>query len=133
LADQNSGTHATDNMTNLKINTCPQTIFMHPASETEVEKVVRNLRGKCSSGFDDVTDSIVKKCVQFIKKPIADICNASFASGVFPEKLKTAKIKPLHKKGNTAEARNYRPIFLLSVFSKIVEKLMYNRLMVFIF
>jgi hypothetical protein len=36
--------------------------------------------------------------VQFIKKPLADICNASFASGVFPEKLKIAIIKPLHKK-----------------------------------
>jgi hypothetical protein len=62
LADQISGTHATYNTTNLKINTCPRTIFINPVSETEIEKVVRNLEGKCSSGFDDVTDSIVKKC-----------------------------------------------------------------------
>jgi hypothetical protein len=132
LADQNSGTHANYNMTNLKINTCPQTIFINPVSETEVEKVVRNLKGKCSSGFDNVMDSIVKKCVQFIKKPLADICNASFVSVVFPEKLKIAIIKPLHKKGNTEEARNYRPISLLSVFSKTVEKLIYSTLMAFI-
>jgi hypothetical protein len=132
LADQNSGTHATYNMTNLKINTCPQTIFINPVSENEVENVVMNLKGKCSSGFDDVTDSIVKKCVQFIKKPLADICNASFASGIFPEILKIEIKKPLHKKGNTEEAQNYRPISLLSVFSKIVEKLMYTRLMSFI-
>jgi len=46
--------------------------------------VVKNLTGKCSSGFDDVTDAIVKKCVPFIKKPLADIqgvpggmCNTS--------------------------------------------------------
>jgi hypothetical protein len=58
LADQNSETHATCNMTNLKINLCPQTIFINPVSETEVEKVVKNLKGKCSSGFDDVTDSM---------------------------------------------------------------------------
>jgi hypothetical protein len=57
-----------------------------------VERVVKNLKGKCSSGFNDVTDSIVKKCVHFIKKPLADIYNASFASGVFPEKLKIAII-----------------------------------------
>jgi hypothetical protein len=131
LADQISGTHATYNMTNLKINTCPQTIFINPVSETEVEKVVRNLKGKCSSGFDDVTDCIVKKCVQFIKKPLADVCNASFASGVFPEKLKIAIIKPLHKKGNTKQKKNIDP-YPLSVFSKIVEKLMYSRLMAFI-
>jgi hypothetical protein len=70
--------------------------------------------------------------VQFIKKPLADICNASFASGIFPDRLKIAIVKPLHKKGNTGEVQNYRPISLLSVFSKTVEKLVYNRLMSFI-
>jgi hypothetical protein len=120
LTDQNSGMHATYNMTNLKINTCPQTIFINPVSENKVEKVVKNLKGKCSSGFDDVTDSIVKKCIQFIKKPLADICNASFALGIFLDRLKIAKVKPLYKKGNTGETQNYRPISLLSDFSKII-------------
>jgi len=64
------------------------TMFINPVSENEVEKVVKNLKGKCASGFDSVTESIVKKCVQFIKKPLANICNTSFASGIFPEILK---------------------------------------------
>ena len=46
--------------------------------------------------------------------------------------LKIAIVKPLHKKGDTREIQNYRPISLLSVFSKIIEKLMYRRLMSFI-
>ena len=75
---------------------------------------------------------IVKKCVQFIKKPLADICNTSFASGIFPEMLKIAIEKPLHKKGNTGEVQNCRPISLLSVFSNIVEKLTYSILMSFV-
>jgi hypothetical protein len=70
--------------------------------------------------------------VQFIKKPLADICNASFASDIFPKTLNIAIIKPLHKKGNTQEVQNYRPISLLSVFSKTVEKLMYSGLMAYI-
>jgi hypothetical protein len=119
-------------MTDLKINTCPQTIFIILVSENEVQKVVKNLTVKCSSGFDDVTDAIVKKCVQFIKKPLADICNAVFASGIFPDRLKIAIVKSLHIKGNTREVQNYTPISLLSVFTKIVEKLMYNRFMSFI-
>ena len=98
LTDQNSGTQATYNMMNLKINTCPQTIFINTVSENSVEKVAKNLKGKFSSGCDD---SIVKKCIQSIKKPLADICNASFASGIFPDRLKIAKGKPLYKKGNT--------------------------------
>jgi hypothetical protein len=52
--------------------------------------------------------------VQFIKKPLADVCNASFASGIFPEILKIAIIKPLHKKGNTGEVQNYRPSYQFS-------------------
>jgi len=119
-------------ITNLKINTCPQTMFINPVSENEVGKVVKNLTGKCLSGFDGVMDFIVKKCVPFIKKPLANICNTSFALGIFPEIQKVAIAKPLHKKGNTGEVQNYRPISLLSLFSKIVEKLMYSRLMLFV-
>ena len=99
LADQNRGTLTTYNMTTFKTNTCPQTIFINPVSENEVEKVIKNLKGKHSSGFDDVTDSIVKKCVQFVKTPLADICNASFTSGIFPEMLKIAIVKPSIKRG----------------------------------
>ena len=75
-------------------------MFINPVSENKIEKVVENLKGKCSSGFDGVTDSIVKKCVQFIKKPLADICSTSLTSGIFPEILKITIVKPLHK-GNT--------------------------------
>ena len=104
--------------TNLKINICPQTIFINPVSENEIVKVLKKVKGKCMSWFDDVTEFIVKKCVQFIKKPLTDICNASFVLGTFPDRLKIAIIKPLHKKGNTEEVQNYRPISLLSVFQK---------------
>ena len=69
-------------------------MFINPVSENQVEKVVKNLRGKCSSGFDGVTDCIVKECVQFIKNPLADICIISFASDIFSEILKTAIVKP---------------------------------------
>jgi hypothetical protein len=81
--------------------------------------MVKNLKWKCSSGFDDVTDSIVKKCMQFIKKPLTDICNASFAYGILADILKIATLKPLHKKGNTGEVHNYRPISLLSIFQRL--------------
>jgi hypothetical protein len=67
---------------------------MNPVTENEVEKVIQNLKGKRSSGFDDVPDSTVKKCVQFIKRPLTDICNASFETGIFPDRLKIAIVKP---------------------------------------
>ena len=131
VSGHNKGTHTVQNMSSLKINSCAQTMYITPVSESEIEKVIKNLKGKSSSGFDGVTEFIVKKCVQFIKKPLADICNSSFASGTFPEILKVAIVQPLHKKGDTGEVQNYRPISLLSVFSKIIEKLMYSRLLSF--
>jgi len=132
LTDHNSGTHTTYNMTHLEIDTCPQTMLINRVSENEIKKVVKSLKGKCSSRFDGVTDSIVKKCVQFIKKPLADMCNTSFVSGIFPEILKIAIVKPLHKKRNKGEVQSYRPTSLLSVFSNIVEQLMYIRFASFV-
>ena len=58
--------------------------------------------------------------------------NQSFQCGIFPDKLKIAKVISLFKKGNPELPSNYRPISLLSIFSKIFEKLMYRRLYKFL-
>ena len=58
--------------------------------------------------------------------------NLSFSSGIFPDKLKIAKILPVFLKGLKLECSNYRPISLLSNLDKIVEKLMHKRLMEFL-
>ena len=58
--------------------------------------------------------------------------NRSFSSGIFPDLLKIVKVVPIHKGGSTQEMNNYRPISLLSIFDKIIEKLMHNRLYSFL-
>ena len=63
-----------------------------------------------------------------ILEPLVHIHNLSFSSGVVPDKLKVAKIVPVFKKGDPSIPGNYRPISLLSVFDKLLEKLMYSRL-----
>ena len=57
--------------------------------------------------------------------------NLSVLNGVFPSRLKRAKIVPIYKDNDVFEPKNYRPISLLSNFSKIFEKLMYKRLKIF--
>ena len=59
---------------------------------------------------------------------LAVLINESFLTGVFPDKLKIAKVIVLHKKGATDSPSNYRPISLLSIFSKIFEIIMHKRL-----
>ena len=56
------------------------------------------------------------------------LINESFLTGIFPDKLKIAKVIAIHKKGATDDPSNYRPISLLSVFSKIFDKIMHKRL-----
>ena len=60
--------------------------------------------------------------------PYLYICNAALKDGVFPDRLKYATVKPVYKKGSKQDLSNYRPISLLPVFSKVLEKIIYVRL-----
>lgn len=71
-------------------------------------------------------------CADHVVSPLTYLLNLSFQFGYFPKELKLAVIIPLHKKGETAEVSNYRPIALLSVFSKIFEKSFKRRLVAFL-
>jgi len=72
---------------------------------------------------------ILKISAPFINSPLSDIFNKSMLSGTFPTRLKYAIVKLLLKKGNKANAANYRPISLLTSFSKVLEKMIYDRLL----
>jgi hypothetical protein len=76
--------------------------------------------------------TIIKQIIYYIVKPFAHICNSSFINGVFPNKMKIAKVIPIFKKEDNSLFTNYRPISLLPQFSKILEKLFNNRLDAFI-
>ena len=60
--------------------------------------------------------------------PLTHFCDLSLTQGYFPQELKLAKIIPLYKGNDPSYFNNYRPISLLSVFSKVMEKVMYGRL-----
>ena len=64
--------------------------------------------------------------------PLAYIINRSFSTGVFPKLMKIVKVIPMHKGGSTQVVNNYRPISLLSIFDKIIEKIMHKHLFAFL-
>ena len=79
-------------------------------------------------GYDDICVKPMVHTLVEIIHPIVHLCNLSLSQGCFPEELKIAEIIPLFKTGETTYFNNYRPISLLPVFSKIFERIMYNRL-----
>jgi hypothetical protein len=107
-------------------------MFASPVNETEVENVVKMLKGKTSARFDEIPEFLVKRCINFFKVPLTHVFNLSLKFGIIPELMKIAKIRPLFKKGDKLEIHNYRPISVLSVFSKILEKIMCHRLLSFL-
>ena len=65
-------------------------------------------------------------------EPLAHICNTSLMNGIFPDRMKIARVIPIFKNGDVKEFSNYRPASILPQFSKILEKVFHNRLMSFI-
>ena len=63
---------------------------------------------------------------------MCNIFNASIEKGIFPSALKIAKVLPIFKNGNKALLNNYRPVSILSIFSKMLEKIIYDKLISFI-
>jgi Notch-like protein len=89
------------------------------ASTCEIRKIIKTLKSKNSSGYDEITSRIIKVSETCIISPLTYICNAALRSGIFPDRLKYAIVKPVYKKGNRQDISNYRPISLLTTFSKI--------------
>lgn len=108
------------------------TMYLYPFSEPEMLKVFDKIKKKFTSGPDGIPANIIKLCQLELVKPITHLINCSFEQGVFPELLKTSKIKPFHKKGNLLNITNYRPITLSSGFSKLFEYAILNRIENFI-
>ena len=72
---------------------------MRPVDEEEVITTVTGCTKKRSSDFEDISMDTVVKVVSVICKPLAHICNISFRTGVFPSRMKIAKVIPMFKSG----------------------------------
>ena len=97
-------------------NPCSDVLNFKPVEEADVIKIIDNLSSKNSYGIDKITTKLLKTITPYITKSIAVIIYQSLASGVFPDKLKIAKIVPIFKKNDPTLLDNYRPISLLPVF-----------------
>ena len=85
-----------------------------------------------STGLDNIPARFLKDCAFYIKKPIMSIVNKSITTDIVPDDFKMARVKPLFKKGNSLEVGNYRPVSILCIVSKILEKCVHVQLLEFL-
>jgi hypothetical protein len=103
-------------------------IIWHYASIQEIDNIIRSFKTKNSTGYDEISIRTLRYSLPYIISPLTYICNATLNHGLFPDRLKYASVIPIHKKGDSQNINNYRPISLLTVFSKVFEKMIYVRL-----
>ena len=97
-------------------------------SNYKIGKIIKSPKSKNTSGYHKISNRNIKLISPFIVSPLTHICNAALSSAVFPDRLKYAIAKPIFKEGSKQDISNYRPISLLTSFSKVLEKFIYNRL-----
>lgn len=103
----------------MKVN--GSTMFFFPTTTYEVHKYIQNLKNKTTKDYYGIDTRLVKRVAPSILEPLTNIINTCLVQGIFPDRMKIAKVTPIHKKGDIQDPSNYRPISVLPVFSKILE------------
>ena len=94
----------------------------------EFENAFKSLQRNKACGIDNINSNIIIDVYDEIKQPLFQVFKTSIDNGIFPDSLKIAKVSPIFKSGDSSLLGNYRPISVLPVFSKILERILYNRL-----
>ena len=96
-------------------------------SFNEFDIAFKSLKRNKAKGIDDINGNIIIDIYDVIKNILFRVFKASIGQGIFPTNLKIAKVTPVFKSGEKSNVSNYRPISILPVFSKVLERIMYNR------
>lgn len=110
------------------LNPTPQfCMYMYPTNITEVTSYLHALNTN-TPGYDEISPIILKSASASLAFPLTHVINLSLKTGIFPDHLKKAKVIPIFKSGDRNNINSYRPISILSAFSKIYEKVIATRL-----
>ena len=100
--------------------------------EGELLKIIRALNINKAHGHDDISIRMIKICDKSLIKPLTFLFKTSLRSSHYPDIWKKSNIIPVHKKNDKRLVNNYRPISLLPVFGKIFEKIIFNKIYMFL-
>ncbi|MFZ2538897.1 MAG: reverse transcriptase family protein, partial [Oscillospiraceae bacterium] len=109
-------------------NEIKDSLYIAPSTNDDIISIVKQFKNKTSFGWDGIPMTVIKETINLVVDPLNHIFNLSINQGCFPSEMKIAKVIPIYKCEARDEFANYRPISLLPTFSKILEKLIFNKL-----
>ena len=101
-------------------------------SKDEVMKLCKDINIYKASSIEYLSSRILKDAFLAIPTIITKLMNLSLSQGIFPDSWKMAKIVPLFKGGEKIDVNNYRPVSLLPLPGKLLEKIVHSRIMAFL-
>ena len=115
-----------------KIHETTNSMYFQPTDKTEIMTIIAKLPNKANSGYDNISNKLLKLLKDEISEPLCELFNSSLEQGIFPSNMKLSDVIPLHKGKSRDAPENYRPISLLVTISKVLEKLVYKRVYSFL-
>ena len=110
----------------------PNSFFFDPVSREDIDREIQSILRYKTYGIYSCPIPISFGAEHIISGPLSNIINIFVQEGVFLSKIKQTKVIPVYKSDDETEPENYRPISLLSIFNRVFEKLMYQRLKIFL-
>ena len=94
----------------------------------EFEEACKSFKQSKAAGFGDLSSYIICDTYDSLKYILIHVFKVSIQQGIFPDSLKIAKVTPIFRSGDKDNVSSYRPISILPVFSKVLERIMFNRI-----
>ena len=110
------------------IQPCSSEFNLRTITTTELIQTIGKTNLNKAPGLDKIPIKLIKLAGDAIYDSLLHIFNLVLSTGIFPDDLKLAKIIPIHKEGDKAECGNYRPISVIPIVAKILEKIIYDQL-----
>ena len=119
-----------DFIRNIEINN--HSLFLTPITESELRSLINALPIKNSSGHNNINNVLLKQIKDSVVNPMTICVNKSLSEGLFPQVMKLVDVRPLFKSKDRSETNNYRPISLLLTLSKLLEKIVCEKVYTFL-
>ena len=110
-------------------NLYPKQLTFQTIQTRYISDLLKNCDTNKAAGIDDLSGRFLKDGADILTIPMTQLCNLSIKFSHIPKDCKVAKLKPLYEKGTKTDPKTFRPISLLPIVSKIIEKVIHNQTM----